>query len=66
MVDDLASKGERDRTHISLQRPAETRFWTRHLGVKRAALDAAIAKVGNSATAVRKELAAIAKIDPPA
>jgi hypothetical protein len=65
LVDDLANKGERDRSHIALQRPAEIRFWTRHLGIDRATLEAAIAKVGNSATAVRKELAATAKIDPP-
>jgi hypothetical protein len=58
VVDDLASKGERDRSHISLQRTDEARFWTRHLCVDRATLEAVIAKVGNSATAVRKELAA--------
>ena len=64
MVDALANKGERDRSHISLQRPAEVRFWTRHLGVERLALEAAIAKVGNSAVAARKELAAIVKDQP--
>lgn len=54
MVYALANRGERDRSHISLQRPAEVRFWTRHLGVGRPALEAAIAKVGNSAVAVQK------------
>lgn len=62
MVDDLANKGERDRSHISLQRPDEARYWTRHLGVDRAALEAAIAKVGNAASAVRKELAATSEV----
>jgi hypothetical protein len=56
LVDDLANKGERDRSHISVQRPDETRFWTRHFGIDIAELQAVIAKVGNSATAVRKEL----------
>ena len=64
MVDALANKGERDRSHISLQRPAEVRFWTRHLRVERPVLEAAIAKVGNSAAAVRKELAAMVKDKP--
>lgn len=61
VVDDLANKGERDRSHISLQRADETRYWTRHLGVDLATLQAAIAKVGNAAAAVRKELAAYKK-----
>jgi hypothetical protein len=65
MVDDLANKGERDRSHISLQRPAEARFWTRHLGVTLATLEVAIAKVGNGAAAVRKELAATVKMELP-
>jgi len=65
VVDNLASKGERDRSHISLQRTDEARFWTRHLCVDLATLEATIAKVGNSAAAVRKELATTMKSDAP-
>jgi len=61
MTDALANKGERDRSHISLQRPDEARYWTRHLGVDLAALETAVAKVGNAAPAVRKELASSRK-----
>lgn len=61
VVDDLANKGERDRSHISLQRSDETRYWTRHLGVDLATLQTVIAKVGNAAPSVRKELAASKK-----
>ncbi|QDM19685.1 DUF3606 domain-containing protein [Tardiphaga sp. vice352] len=50
----MANQSERDGSHISLQRAAETRFWTRHHGVKRAAREAMIAKVGNSATAMQR------------
>jgi hypothetical protein len=53
---DLASKRERDRSHISLQCTYEARFWTRHLHVDLATLEATIAKVGNAATAVRRGL----------
>jgi hypothetical protein len=63
VADDLANKGERDRSHISLQRTDEARFWTRHLCVDLATLEATIAKVGNSAAAVRKELSATRKSD---
>jgi hypothetical protein len=58
MTDDLADKGERDRSHIALAQPHEVHFWTRHLGIDVAMLHALVAKVGNSVAAVRKEMAA--------
>ena len=38
--------------------PHEVRYWTEALGVSKEKLQAAVDKVGNSAEAVRKELAA--------
>jgi 3-oxoacyl-[acyl-carrier-protein] synthase III len=35
----------------------EVKYWTRELGVSREQLQSAVDKVGNSAAAVRKELA---------
>ena len=58
MADRLAVKGQQDRCHIVMNTDEEVRYWTRHLGVTREALQKAIEKVGNSAAAVRKELAA--------
>jgi hypothetical protein len=58
MTDDLADKGERDRSHIAMTQPHEVRYWTRHLGVDVEMLQALVAKVGNSVVAVRKEIAA--------
>jgi predicted RNA-binding protein YlqC (UPF0109 family) len=56
MADRLAVKGQQDRCHIAMNADAEVRYWTKHLGVTREELQKAIDKVGNSATAVRKEL----------
>jgi hypothetical protein len=36
----------------------EVKYWTKHLGVSKDELQKAVDKVGNSAAAVRKELAA--------
>jgi len=57
MGDNLLDKGRRDRSHISMSQPHEVQYWTRHLGVSKDELQRAIEKVGNSAAAVRKELA---------
>jgi hypothetical protein len=56
MGDVLASKGERDRSHIAMQNQAEVRRWLKHLGVERSELQHAVDKVGNSVVAVRKQL----------
>jgi hypothetical protein len=45
------------RTHIDMSHETRMRYWTRHLGVSGDDLQKAIDKVGNSASAVRKQLA---------
>ena len=45
------------RVHIDLSRDIQIRYWTRHFRVTSDELQKAIDKVGNSASAVRKQLA---------
>ncbi len=47
----------RDRGKINLAEPTQVRLWVKGLGVSKEDLERAIEKVGNSAAAVRKELA---------
>jgi predicted RNA-binding protein YlqC (UPF0109 family) len=47
-----------DRSSINMDAEDEVRHWTKHLKVGKEDLQRVIDKVGNSATAVRKELAA--------
>ena len=54
-MDDLKKTGFQDRSKID---PREVQYWTRHLKVSKEQLQKAVDKVGNSAAAVRKELAA--------
>jgi Protein of unknown function (DUF3606) len=49
----------RDRSKIMLEQEDESKHWARHFGVTRDELTRAVEKVGNSAAAVRKELAAV-------
>jgi Protein of unknown function (DUF3606) len=56
MTDILASKGERDRCHIAMHDKNDVRRWTRHLGISETDLELAVAKVGNSVAAVRKQI----------
>lgn len=56
-MDDLKSKGHQDRSKINMHEAHEIKYWTHQLGISREALQAAVDKVGNSAAAVRKELA---------
>ncbi len=46
-------KGRPVRSRINL---SEMKYWTKHFGVSRETLEKTVAKVGNSAAAVRKEL----------
>ncbi|WP_425989893.1 DUF3606 domain-containing protein [Afipia sp. DC4300-2b1] len=55
-MDNLAIRGQQDRSKINLSEDHEVRHWTKHLGVSREQLEKAVEKVGNSAAAVRKEL----------
>lgn len=58
MTDRLAMKGQQDRSHIAMNADDEVHYWTKHLGITRDELQQLVDKVGNSAAAVRKELAA--------
>jgi len=41
---------------IAMDREDEVKYWTKHFGITKEALQKAVEKVGNSAAAVRKEL----------
>jgi hypothetical protein len=56
MADDLKNRGAQDRSRISMHEEHEVRYWTKALGVSKEELASAVAKVGNSADAVRREL----------
>ena len=56
MEDDLKSRGAQDRSRIAMHEEHEVRYWTKTLGVSKEELASAVAKVGNSAEAVRREL----------
>ena len=56
MSDDLSNRGAQDRSRISIGEEHEVAYWTKALGVSREELQRAADKVGNSTTAVRKEL----------
>jgi len=54
MADDLSTRGVPNRSYVSMN---QVRYWTTTLGCSQDELAAAIARVGNSANAVRRELA---------
>src|SRR5262245_42217452 len=56
MADDRMKRGSQDRSKINMEQEHEIRYWTQELGVSEAMLNAAVAKVGNSVEAVRREL----------
>ncbi|MCK1304112.1 DUF3606 domain-containing protein [Bradyrhizobium sp. 24] len=58
MSDNLTKRDQRDRSKINMHEDFEVKYWTRELGVSSDELQKAVDKVGNSAAAVRKELAA--------
>lgn len=57
MTDDKTDRGPQDRSRISLGEDYEVRYWTEALGVSRERLEGVVGRVGNSADAVREELA---------
>jgi hypothetical protein len=57
MADDKTRRGQPDRGKINMSEGYEVQYWTKHLGISREKLQQLIDKVGNSAAAVRKELA---------
>jgi predicted RNA-binding protein YlqC (UPF0109 family) len=56
-MDNLTKRDTPDRSKINMQESWEVKYWTRELGVSRAELEKIVDKVGNSAAAVRKEIA---------
>jgi hypothetical protein len=60
MSDDLTKKGGQDRTHINTSEDHEVRYWSQKFSVSAEVLKAAVKKVGDSASAVEKELKAAA------
>ena len=57
MTDSLTTRAQPDRSKINMSDPTEVHCWTKHLNISKDELQKAIDKVGNSAAAVRKELA---------
>jgi hypothetical protein len=56
MADDLKNRGAQDRSRTVMHEEHEVRYWTNALGVSKEEPASAVAKVGNSADAVRREL----------
>jgi len=56
-MDNLTKRDTPDRSKINMHESWEVKYWTRELGISRAELQKIVDKVGNSAAAVRKELA---------
>jgi len=61
-MDHKARRGSADRSKINMHQDYEVRYWTKHLGISREQLQKVVDRVGNSAAAVRKELAALAVV----
>ena len=56
MPDDLSKRGSPERNKILMHKEREVHYRSKHLRVRREELQRAVDRVGNSATAVRKEL----------
>ena len=56
-MDKLAKRDQPDRSKINMGEAFEVKYWLKALGVSKDELQRAVDKVGNSAAAVRKELA---------
>ena len=57
MTDNKTKRGQPDRSKINMQEDYEVKYWAKELGVTRDELQRIVDRVGNSAAAVRKELA---------
>ena len=51
-----SKKATPDRSKINMNQTTEVKYWTRALDISKEELGRAVDKVGNSASAVRKEL----------
>ena len=58
MTDNLTKRDQPDRSKINMNEDYEVHYWTKHLSISKEELQKIVDKVGNSAAAVRKELAA--------
>ena len=56
-MDNLTKRDAPDRSKINMRESWEVKYWTRELGISQTELQKIVDKVGNSAAAVRKELA---------
>jgi hypothetical protein len=56
MEDEVLRRGRPDRSHINMSEEVAVKYWSKHLEVSREQLQQLVEKVGNSASAVRKEL----------
>ena len=56
MPDDLAKRAPEGQSRISLSEPYEVQFWSDKFNVSKERLSEAVRKVGNSVSAVEKEL----------
>ena len=56
MSNDLSKRGSPERNKIAMHTEREVHYWSKHLRIRREELQRAVDSVGNSATAVRKEL----------
>jgi len=56
-MDHLTKREQPDRSKINMHEAFEVKYWTHALGISKEELQKAVDKVGNSAAAVRKELA---------
>ncbi|MGY2904628.1 DUF3606 domain-containing protein [Bradyrhizobium sp. URHC0002] len=57
MTDSLTKRDQPDRSKINMNQAHEVHYWTKHLNISKDELQRVVAKVGNSAAAIRKELA---------
>ena len=60
----LVKRAKPDRSKIDAENDKELKYWTKALGASKEEVLAAIGTVGNSAAAVRKELAAGKALEP--
>ena len=55
-MNNLTKREAPDRSNINVHEPSEAKYWAHELGISKEQLRKLVEKVGNSATAVRKEL----------
>jgi hypothetical protein len=55
-MNNLTKRETPDRSKINVHGPREAKYWAHQLGISKDQLRKLVEKVGNSATAVRKEL----------